>query len=79
MSHKKDPRLISGLQIRERTGKLFFLFLNQNICCGYRLKEPSQLDGSFEHPKRMFKLMGKEIVAILGPQTIYILTYAYMD
>ena len=31
----------SGLQIRVRTGKLFFLFLNQNICCGYS-KEPSQ-------------------------------------
>ena len=31
----------SGFQIRVRTGKLFFLFLNQNICCGYS-KEPSQ-------------------------------------
>ena len=29
------------LQIRVRTGKLFFLFLNQNICCGYS-KELSQ-------------------------------------
>ena len=26
---------------RVRTGKLFFLFLNQKICCGYS-KEPSQ-------------------------------------
>ena len=25
----------TGLQIRVRTRKLFFLFLNQNICCGY--------------------------------------------
>ena len=32
----------SGLQSR----KLFFLFLNQNTCCGYS-KEPSL----FEHPK----------------------------
>ena len=31
----------SGLQIRVRTGKLTFLFLNQNICCRYS-KEPSQ-------------------------------------
>ena len=31
---------------------LIFLFLNQNICCGYS-KEPSQWDGSFEHPKHM--------------------------
>ena len=32
--------------------EFFFLFLNQNICCGYS-KEPSQWDGSFEHPKHM--------------------------
>ena len=57
----------SGLQIRVRTGKLFFLFLNQNIGCGYT-KEPSQRDSSFEHPKHMFKLMGEEINAILGAQ-----------
>ena len=33
-----------------------FLFLNQNICCGYS-KEPSQRDGSYEHPKQMLKLI----------------------
>ena len=32
---------ISGLQMRVRIGKLFSLFLIQNICCGYS-KEPSQ-------------------------------------
>ena len=37
-----------------------FLFLNQNICCGYS-KEPSRWGGSFEHPKQMFKLMDKKI------------------
>ena len=42
------------------TEKLFFLFLNQNKSCGYS-KEPSQWDGSFEHPKHMLKLIGKEI------------------
>ena len=57
----------TGLQIRVCTGKLFFLFLNQNICCGYS-KEPSQWDGSFENPKHMSKLMGNEINAILGAQ-----------
>ena len=31
----------SGLQIRVLNGKLFFLFLNQNIFCGYS-KELSQ-------------------------------------
>ena len=40
------------------------------------LKEPSQWDGSFEHPKHMFKLMGKEINVILGASTILIWTYA---
>ena len=39
------------------------------------LKEPFQWDGSFEHPKQMFKLMGKEINAILGAQTILIWTH----
>ena len=32
---------VVGLQIRVRIGKLFSLFLIQNICCGYS-KEPSQ-------------------------------------
>ena len=57
--------LLSGLQIRVCIGKLFSLFLIQNICCGYS-KEPSQLDCSFEHPKHMFRLMGKKIVTILS-------------
>ena len=30
------------------------------------LKEPSQWDGSFEHPKHMIKLMDKKIIAILS-------------
>ena len=54
----------TGLQIRVCIGKLFSLFLLQNICCGYS-KEPSQFDVSFEHPKHMFKLMGKKIITIL--------------
>ena len=54
----------AGLQIRVRIGKLFSLFLIRNIRCGYA-KEPSQLDGSFEHPKHVFKLMGKKIIKIL--------------
>ena len=44
--------------------KIIFLFLNQYICCEYS-KEPSQRDGSFEHPKHMLKLMGKKIFTIL--------------
>ena len=44
--------------------KIIFLFLKQNICCGYS-KEPSQLDSSFEHPRHMFEIMDKKIIAIL--------------
>ena len=35
-----------------------------NICCGYS-KEPSPLDGSFEHPTHTLKPMGKKIFTIL--------------
>ena len=54
----------TSLQGGVRIRKLYFLLLNQNIWCGYS-KEPSQRDGSFEHPKHMFKLMDKKINAIL--------------
>ena len=37
--HKKP--YVADPQIRMRNRKLFFLFLNQNICCGYS-KEPSR-------------------------------------
>ena len=53
-----------GPQLRVCNWKLFFLFLNQNICCGYS-KEPSWEDSSIEHPKHMFKLMDKKIITIL--------------
>ena len=44
--------------------KNIFLFLNQNICFGCS-KEPSQWDGSFEHPKHILKIMGKKIFTLL--------------
>ena len=47
-----------------RNRKIIFLFLNQSICCGYS-KEPSQWDGSFEHPKHMLKIMDKKIFTLL--------------
>ena len=56
--------LCAGLQIRVHIGKLFSSFLIQNICCGYS-NEPSQGDGSFEHPKHMFKLMDKKLITVL--------------
>ena len=39
--------------------KLIFLFLNQNICCGYS-KEPSQCDSSFESPVLMFNFIDRK-------------------
>ena len=50
---------------------IFYLFLIQNICCGYS-KEPSQC--SFEHPKRLLKLMGKKILTILLFKTMNLIT-----
>ena len=49
----------SGLQIRVLIGNLFSLFLIQNICCGYSKNRRN------EHPKHMFKLIGKKIIKIL--------------
>ena len=40
-----------------------FLFLNENICYGYS-KEPSQWDGSFQHPKLIFQQLDMNIIAI---------------
>ena len=62
-----------GPQIRVRNNKLFFLFLNQT-CCGYS-KEPSHCHGSFEHPKHMFKLTDKKIIAIV--RSIIVLSWPY--
>ena len=50
---------VSGLQIRVRIGKLFSLFLIQNICCGYSLRR------FFCAPKTHFKFIGKKIIEIL--------------
>ena len=60
----------TGLQIRV-CEHIFYLFLIQNICCGYS-KEPSQC--SFEHPKRLFKLMGKKILTFLLFKTMNLIT-----
>ena len=44
--------------------KLFFLFLNENICCEYS-KESSQWYGSLEQHKHMLRSLGKKIITIL--------------
>ena len=59
----------SGLQLRVCTKNLIFLFLNKNICCGYS-QEPCGLEGSFEHPKHMFKLMNKKKIATLHSKVL---------
>ena len=66
----------TGPQIRVCDWKLFFLFLNQNICCWYS-KEPSRWEGSLEHPKHMFNLMDKIIIAIL--RKLFLLNWPYQD
>ena len=58
------------LQIRVRE-YIFYLFLIQNICCGYS-KEPSQC--SFGHPKRLLKLMGEKILTSLLFKTMNLIT-----
>ena len=56
---------------REHNGNLFSYFLTKTYVVG---SQKNRLN-SFQHPKHVFKLMGKEISAILGAQTIHILTY----
>ena len=61
----------------------FLISQPKNICCGYS-KEPSQWDGSFEHPKHMrsfehpkhmLKIMGKKIFTFLRWKCLFIRTY----
>ena len=63
--------VITRLQIKVSVciWKIIFLFLDQNICCGCS-KEPSQWDGSFEHPKHTFKLTDVKIITIFHSQNL---------
>ena len=45
------------------------------LCSGYSKDPQSQWDGSFEHPKQMFKVMDKKIFSILRLKNL--LTWAY--
>ena len=47
----------------------------------FLISQPKRMlyrEGSFQHPKHMFKLISKEINAILGAQTILIWTYGVL-
>ena len=67
---KELSTVLTGLKLRVRIEKLIFLFLNQNICCGYS-KEPSHRDGSFEHPQHMLKLIANKIFTILRSKSSF--------
>ena len=64
VDNSKDIDIVIRQLIKSAYQKLDFLFLNQNMCCGYS-KDPSQWYGSFEYPKCMLKLMGKKILTLL--------------
>ena len=50
--------ILTGLYLKV-CNKNLCSYLSTKTCCEYA-KELSQRDGSFEHPKHMFKLMGKK-------------------
>ena len=58
-----------------RTGKLFSYSSTNTYVLGTHKNHLDETVLSFEQPKHMFKLMGKEINAILGAQTILIWTF----
>ena len=62
-SHNQQNEYTEAFNLECAT-EFFFLFLNQNIYCGYS-KELSQWGSSFEHPKHMLTIMGKRIFPIL--------------
>ena len=67
--------LIPVLQIRVRNGKLFLLFLNQNIYRGY-LNGPLKWDGSFEDQNHtLYKLSIRETSQFLCYERLLNLTY----
>ena len=44
---------------------IFFLFLNENICCGYSLEAP-QRGASNEYPQHIFSLRNKKIIYLIA-------------
>ena len=52
-----------ALQIEKHNWNIIFLISQtKTYNMLWVLKEPSHWDGSFEHPKHMFKLMGKKMI-----------------
>ena len=51
------------LQIRGGIHIIFFLFLDENICCGYSLEAP-QRGASNEYPQYMLSLRNKKDISI---------------
>ena len=51
------------LQIRGGIHIIFFLFLDENICCGYSLEAPRR-GASNEYPQHMFSSRNKKDISI---------------
>ena len=54
---------LTELQIRGGMHIIFFLFLDEYICCGYSLEVPRQ-GTSNEYPQHMFLLRNKKDISI---------------
>ena len=55
--------LSAQLQIRGGIHIIFFLFLHENICCGYSLEVPPR-GASNEYPQHMFLWRNKKNISI---------------
>ena len=62
-TNSKYHQSAQGPGIHLRVCDIFYVFLNQNICCGYS-KEPTTMT--------MLKLMGKKISTIIRLKCVYL-------
>ena len=70
-NNKNNNSNNTSFQIWVGNWKVFVLFLNQIICCGYS-KELLNCKSSFEYTKHMFQLKGKKILTILRYKFSYL-------
>ena len=65
------------LQIRGGIHIIFFLFLDENICCGYSLEAPRR-GASNEYPQHMFLLRNKNDISSFRIKKCLICCYVTM-
>ena len=66
------------LQIREGIHIIFFLFLDENICCGYSLEVPRR-GASNEYPQYMFSSRKKKDISIFWMKKVpYLLLWIHI-